>query len=220
MEASSGNSDSDKKNEDKEYTGRSSNPVDEDQGDYNSDATEPLDDGETPVYEVNTSPVNSDDEKKEPEINITQKRLGMTGSVSKFRNLRLSMVDLKDQLDEMEMDPDISYVVESDEKSPKMSKVKQYCCTKCNTAKWTLDGYETHLLQEHNIRNVKNYPPTVMTHTINPPSTSNSSVEVIYNEEDTKSKVEEKNMTKKFLKHIQLRNTSRNLCLKKTKRYK
>ena len=156
-----------------------------------SEATEPLDDGEMPVDDVITSPVNSDEEKKAPEINITQKRLGMTGSVSKFRNLRLSMVDLKDELDEFEMDPDISYVVESDEKSPKMSKVKQYCCTKCNTAKWTLDGYETHLLQEHNIRNVKKYPPTVMTRTINPPSTSYSSVEVVYKEEDTKSKVEE-----------------------------
>ena len=189
--ASSGNPEADNKKDDEQYTGHISNPVDAEEENYESDATEPLDDGGTTVDDGNHSPVNSDTEMKQPEINITQKRLGMTGSVSKFRNLRLSMVDLKDQLDEMEMDPDISYVVESDENSPKMSKVKQYCCTKCNTAKWTLDGYESHLLQEHNIRNVKKYPPTVMTRTILPPSTSNSSVEVVYNEEDKKSKVEE-----------------------------
>ena len=189
--ASSGNPEADNKNDDEEYTGRSSNPVDAEEGNYESDGTEPLDDGGTTVDDGKNSPVNSDEERKEPEINITQKRLGMTGSVSKYHNLRLSMVDLKDQLDEMEMDPDISYVVESDEKSPKMSKVKQYCCTKCNMAKWTLDGYESHLLQEHNIRTVKKYPPTVMTRTILPPSTSNSSVEVVYNKEDKKSNGEE-----------------------------
>ena len=96
--ASSGNPEADNKNDDEEYTGRSSNPVNAEEGNYESDGTEPFDDGGTTVDDGKNSPVNSDKERKEPEINITQKRLGMTGSVSKYRNLRLSMVDLKDQV--------------------------------------------------------------------------------------------------------------------------
>ena len=152
--------------------------------DEDSDATIPMDEPDTTVNDGLSDPVNSDEETNSPKINITKKRLGMTGCISKFKNARLSMVDLKDELDEMEMNADISYVLESEEGTPKTTKVKQFCCSKCSTANWTLDGYETHLLQEHQIRDVKKYPPTVLTRTIGPKSTTSTSVEISQNDEE------------------------------------
>ena len=47
--------------------------------------------------------------------------------------------------------------------------IVQYCCNKCQQRTFTREGYETHLLHAHQIRNADKYPPTLLRKTFKSP---------------------------------------------------
>ena len=47
--------------------------------------------------------------------------------------------------------------------------IVQYCSNKCQQRTFTVEGYETHLLHAHQIRNVDKYPPTMIRKTFKSP---------------------------------------------------
>ena len=91
-------------------------------------------------------------------IHGPQKKLMLKIKLEKFDN------DLQAQVDH---NSSIQISTDGENEQP---KVTLYCCNKCPKRFYMTTGYETHLFQNHGIRNVEEYPATVMYKQLDSPS--------------------------------------------------
>ena len=95
------------------------------------------------------------------------RRLGIHGPEKKLQlKIKLQNFDNNPQAD---LDKNCSIQISTDGEN-EQPKITLYCCNKCPKRFYMMTGYETHLFQNHSIRNVEEYPATIMYKKLDSPS--------------------------------------------------
>ena len=103
----------------------------------------------------------------EKESTPKRTRLGLFGPKCKRQKLCVKLQDLSVDL-AMPINQDDVFNLQKGKESEE-NYILQYCCNKCQQRTFTRDGYETHLLHAHQIRNADKYPPTLIKKTFQSP---------------------------------------------------
>ena len=110
------------------------------------------------------------------------RRLGICGPQKKLQlKIKLEKFDNNPQAD---LDKNSSIQISTDGEN-EQPKITLYCCNKCPKKFYMMTGYETHLFQNHSIRNVEEYPATVMYKKLDSPSSRSSGKETTESEDNT-----------------------------------
>ena len=96
-----------------------------------------------------------------------RRRLGLFGPQYKRQKLSVNLQDLSVVLARPLKKDDVVNVQKEQESEDNF--IVQYCCNKCQQRTFTREGYETHLLHAHQIRNADKYPPTLLRKTFKSP---------------------------------------------------
>ena len=112
---------------------------------------------------------NSENVIEDTENGCTPKRthLGIFGLKFKCQKVSVKLQDLSVDL-AMPLNKDDVFNVQKEQETEE-NFIVQYCCNQCKQRTFTREGYETHLLHAHQIRNADKYPPTVLRKTFKSP---------------------------------------------------
>ena len=124
---------------------------------------------EEDVHDQRHGETNSENVIEDTENGSTPKRrrLGIFGPKFKRQKVSVYLQDLSVDL-AMPLNKDDVFNVQKEQESEK-NFIVQYCCNKCQQRTFTRQGYETHLLHGHQIRNADKYPPTLLRKTFKSP---------------------------------------------------
>ena len=121
------------------------------------------------VHDQRHGETNSENVIEDTENGSTPKRrrLGIFGPKFKPQKLSVNLQDLSVDL-AMPLNKDNVLKLQKEQESEE-NFIVQYCCNKCQKRTFTREGYETHLLHAHQIRNADKYPPTILRKTFKSP---------------------------------------------------
>ena len=121
------------------------------------------------VHDQRHGETNSENVIEDTENGSTPKRrrLGIFGPKFKCQKVSVKLQDLSVDL-AMPLNKDDVFNVQKEQESEE-NFIVQYCCNKCQQRTFTREGYETHLLHAHQIRNADKYPPTLLRKTFKSP---------------------------------------------------
>ena len=126
-------------------------------------------DAEEDLHDQRHGETNSENVIEDTEKGSTPKRrrLGIFGPKCKRQKVSVKLQDLSVDL-AMPLNKDDVFNVQKEQESEE-NFIVQYCCNKCQQRTFTIEGYETHLLHAHQIRNADKYPPTLLWKTFKSP---------------------------------------------------
>ena len=121
------------------------------------------------VHDQRHGETNSENVIEDTENGSTPKRrrLGIFGLKFKRQKLSVNLQDVSVDL-AMPLNKDDVLKLQKEQESEE-NFIVQYCCNKCQKRTFTREGYETHLLHAHQIRNADKYPPTLLRKTFKSP---------------------------------------------------